>query len=255
MPDIPLSVGSIAAALGPLATRFDVDVVAQCTSTNAALLARADASPSGSVLVAERQTAGRGRMGRVWIAEPGASLTFSLLWRLPRGVVPHGLSLAVGVAVAEALRADNAAGVALKWPNDILLDGRKLGGILIELASSVAVIGIGLNIRLPAELPAEVRAAAAALERDVDRNQLLACLLASLLAVLDEFGSGGFAAVRERWSALNAYDGAAVRVLSEHAPPLEGRCAGVDADGALLLQMPGGAVRRVIAGDVSLRPA
>lgn len=145
-------------------------------------------------------------------------------------------------------------GVALKWPNDILRDGRKLGGILIELASSAAVIGIGLNLRLPDGLPDDVKRSAAALDIDVDRNELLARLLTSLHGVLDAFGSGGFSELRERWLALNAYAGAPVRILSEFAAPLDGRCAGVDADGALLLQTTSG-VQRVISGDVSLRPA
>jgi BirA family biotin operon repressor/biotin-[acetyl-CoA-carboxylase] ligase len=254
MPDTRLSIASIAAALGPLAPRFDVDVIAECESTNTLLLARAGSAPSGAVLVAERQTAGRGRMGRSWHAEPDASLTFSLLHRLPRGVVPAGLSLAVGVAIAEALRELGIAGVALKWPNDILRDGRKLAGILIELASSAAVIGVGLNLRLPADLPDDVKAAAAALDRDIDRNELLARLLASLHDVLEAFGSGGFAALRERWLALNAYAGAPVRVISEFAVPVEGICMGVDVDGALLLETSV-CVQRIISGDVSLRPA
>lgn len=254
MPDSPLSVAAIAAALGPLASRFDVDVVAECESTNTRLLARADASPSGAVLVAERQTAGRGRMGRQWHAEPGASLTFSLLYKLPSGAVRSGLSLAVGVGIAEALRELGVAGVALKWPNDILRDGRKLGGVLIELTGSSAVIGIGLNLRLPADLSDEVRATASALDLTIDRNQLLARVLASLQGVLEAFGGGGFAALRDRWSALNAYAGAPVRVISEFAVPVEGVCMGVDVDGALLLETAV-CVQRIISGDVSLRPA
>jgi BirA family biotin operon repressor/biotin-[acetyl-CoA-carboxylase] ligase len=254
MPESRLSVASIAAALGPLASRFDVDVVAECDSTNTLLLARADSSPSGAVLVAERQTAGRGRMGRQWHAEPDASLTFSLLYKLPRGTMPGGLSLAVGVGVAEALRALGVPGVALKWPNDILRDGRKLGGVLIELTGASAVIGIGLNLRLPAGLPDEVRGVANALNLDIDRNQLLARVLASLHEVLEAFGSGGFAALRDRWSALNAYAGLPVRVISEFAVPVEGICMGVDVDGALLLETAV-CVQRIISGDVSLRPA
>jgi BirA family biotin operon repressor/biotin-[acetyl-CoA-carboxylase] ligase len=254
MPDSRLSVASIAAALGPLASRFDVDVLAECESTNTLLLARAEAAPSGAVLVAERQTVGRGRMGRPWHAGADASLTFSLLHRLPRGAVTSGLSLAVGVAIAEALRNLGVDGIALKWPNDIQRDGRKLGGVLIELTGAAAVIGIGLNLRLPAELPDDVRQTATALDIDIDRNDLMARLLASLYGVLDLFGSGGFAALRDRWSALNAHAGAPVRILSEFAPPLDGRCAGVDADGALLLQTATG-VQRILSGDVSLRPA
>jgi BirA family transcriptional regulator, biotin operon repressor / biotin---[acetyl-CoA-carboxylase] ligase len=252
MPDPRSSVSAIAAALGPLVARFDVDVIAECDSTNTQLLVRADGAPSGTVLVAERQTAGRGRMGRNWCAEPDVSLTFSLLWRLPRGAVASGLSLAAGIAVAEALQSLCVDGVGLKWPNDILRDGRKLGGILVELASSVAVIGIGLNLRLPVGLPPDVRANAAALEIDVDRNELVARLLMSLQGVLDIFGSGGFAPLRDRWSALDTYAGAPVRIVSGDAAPLEGRSTGVDIDGALLLDN-GAGVQRVISGDVSLR--
>jgi BirA family biotin operon repressor/biotin-[acetyl-CoA-carboxylase] ligase len=252
MPDTRFSVTSIASALGSLAARFDVDVIAECDSTNTLLMARADSAPSGTVLVAECQTAGRGRMGRSWLAEPGASLTFSLLWRLPRGTAPSGLSLAAGVAIAEALLDLGFDGVALKWPNDILRDGKKLGGILIELASSTAVIGLGLNLRLPADLPDDVKASASSLDCDVDRNALLARVLTSLHGVLEAFGVGGFAALRERWLALDAYAGAPVHILSEFSAPLEGRCVGVDADGALLLDTVGG-VQRIISGDVSLR--
>jgi BirA family biotin operon repressor/biotin-[acetyl-CoA-carboxylase] ligase len=254
MPDTHLSVAAIATALGPLASRFDVDVIAECDSTNTLLLARADTSPSGAVLVAERQTAGRGRMGRPWHAEPDASLTFSLLYKLPRGVSPAGLSLAVGVAIAETLRELGVDGVALKWPNDILRNGRKLAGVLIELTGSSAVIGLGLNLRLPADLPDDVRQTAAALDGDIDRNQLLARLLASLHGVLETFGDGGFAVLRDRWSALNAYAGTPVRVISEFAVPVEGICMGVDVDGALLLETAV-CVQRILSGDVSLRRA
>jgi BirA family biotin operon repressor/biotin-[acetyl-CoA-carboxylase] ligase len=254
MPDSRLSVAAIAAALGPLSTRFDIDVVAECASTNSLLLARADGLPSGAVLVAERQTAGRGRMGRVWHAEPDTSLTFSLLHKLPHGLAPSGLSLAVGVGIAEALRELGIAGVALKWPNDILRNGGKIGGILVELASSVAVIGIGLNLWLPADLPDDVKRSAAALDVDIGRNELLARLLASLHGVLERFGSGGFAALRERWLVLNAYAGAPVRVISEFSVPVEGICMGVDVDGALLLETAV-CVQRIISGDVSLRPS
>lgn len=254
MPDTHLSVPAIANALGPLAPRFDVDVVDECTSTNTVLLARAESAPSGAVLAAERQTAGRGRLGRQWHAEPGASLTFSLLYKLPRGATPAGLSLAVGVAIAEALSELGVDGVALKWPNDILRHGRKLAGVLIELSGSSAVIGIGVNRHLPADLPQVVRANAAALDLAIDRNELLARLLVSLHGGLEAFGSGGFAALRDRWLALNAYAGAPVRVISEFSVPVEGICMGVDVDGALLLETAV-CVQRIVSGDVSLRPA
>jgi BirA family biotin operon repressor/biotin-[acetyl-CoA-carboxylase] ligase len=253
MPDTPVSIAALATALGSLASRFDVDVVAECASTNTLLLARAEASPSGAVVVADRQTAGRGRLGRHWYAEPSASLTFSLLYKLPHGAMPSGLSLAVGVGIAEALRGLGVDGVALKWPNDVLRKGKKLGGILIEMSGAAVVIGIGLNLRLPDNLPDDVLAHAAAIDLAIDRNVLLARLLAALHEVLDTFGRGGFAALRDRWSALNAYADMPVRVVAEFAAPIEGICMGADVDGALLLETVV-CVQRILAGDVSLRP-
>jgi BirA family biotin operon repressor/biotin-[acetyl-CoA-carboxylase] ligase len=266
----PLSLPAIAAALGHAACRFDVDLLRECASTNAELLLRAaKGAPAGTVVVAERQTAGRGRMGREWIAAPGDSLTFSLLWRFPADTGLSGLSLAVGVGVARALEkvgrplaaegaprsGGDAAAIRLKWPNDVLQGGRKLAGILIELQSSTAaVIGIGLNLRLPAAMPAELRASAAALGTDIDPSRLLAALLAEQLAVLDEFSGGGFPALRDEWLARHAWCGQPVRVQAAHAEAIEGSCAGVDADGALLLDTAGGR-RRILAGDVSLRLA
>lgn len=258
MPESPLAIAAVAAALGPLAARFDVDVLAECDSTNARLLARAEAgAPSGTVIAAEVQTAGRGRMGRTWHSAPGDSLTFSLLWRFPRGIQLGGLSLAVGVALAETLAGLGVAGVALKWPNDVLREGRKLAGVLIELVSGAphhAVIGVGLNLRLPADLPGEVRALAAALDREIDRNELLARLLGALHQVLTEFAEGGFVALRDRWLDRCAHVDAPVRIVSEFAVPVAGRCLGVDVDGALMIETPV-CVQRVLSGDVSLRPA
>jgi BirA family biotin operon repressor/biotin-[acetyl-CoA-carboxylase] ligase len=257
MPDnASVSVTGIAAALGPLAVRFDVDVLAECASTNAELMHRAESgSPSGTVLVAERQTAGRGRMGRQWFSEPGASLTFSLLWRFAPGTMPHGLSLAVGVALAEAFETAGVPGVELKWPNDVLRDGRKLAGVLVELVPglpSAAVIGIGVNLRLPADMPADVRALAAAVDADVPASALLARLLAGLHGALTAFGEGGFVALRGRWLARCAHVDRVVTILSEFAPPLTGRCIGVDVDGALQVET-GVCVERILSGDVSLR--
>lgn len=253
-----LSIPAVAAALGDLARRFDVDVVDECASTNAELLRRAEAgAPSGSVLVARRQTAGRGRLGRSWFAEPDASLTFSLLWRFAPGTLPLGLSLAVGVALAEALAELGVADVRLKWPNDLQRDGRKLAGVLVELvpgAPHAAVIGIGVNRRLPASLPDDVRAAAVGLDIDVSPDELLARLLRALHGVLGEFAAGGFVALRDRWLARCSHMDSAVSVLSEFAVPLNGRCVGVDVDGALMLETPV-CVQRILAGEVSLRAA
>lgn len=247
---------ALAQALGPAARRFDADLLPVCDSTNAVLLARAEAgAPSGAVVVTEHQMAGRGRHGRTWLSAPDDSLTFSLLWRFAPGTVPLGLSLATGLAVVQALEKLGAGGTALKWPNDVLKDGRKLAGILVELVpgqTHVAVIGIGLNLRLPAALPAEVRAIAAALDLPVDVHHLLAALLVELRAVLDTFAVAGFAGVRAAWLARHAFQDAPVRLLADFAPPRDGLCRGVDTDGALLLEA-NGRVERILSGEVSLR--
>ena len=141
-----LDAGGVAEALGELAGVFSLEILPECDSTNSRLL---DNPPSGDgrvhVLAAERQTAGRGRRGRAWQSWPGAGLTFSLLWRFaPAAHVPAGLSLVVGLAVARTLEELGVEGVALKWPNDVLIQGKKLAGILVELSSGR---GRGLAVR------------------------------------------------------------------------------------------------------------
>lgn len=263
--------------LGDANGRFDVDSLAECASTNTELLARAErGAPSGSVLVADRQTAGRGSRGRSWLASPEASLTFSLLWRFDGGLDRmSGLSLAVGVAVVEALEACGASGVKLKWPNDILLEDAKLGGILVELYneahheqrddsygetnSAMAVIGIGLNLLLPDNigegdgfvLPP------AALERAIsplpERHFLFAQLLIALARAFDRFASDGFGALREQWQARHAWQDRPVRLMRDGSVLEEGVCLGADDDGALLVRTEKG-VQRCLSGDLSVRP-
>ncbi|MDD5298832.1 MAG: biotin--[acetyl-CoA-carboxylase] ligase [Rhodocyclaceae bacterium] len=261
----PLDLPRLKSLLGDVAPRLDVDALPVCDSTSSVLMARAEAgAPSGSVLVCERQTAGRGRRGRSWIAPAGGSLAFSLLWRFaPGSKPPMGLSLAVGVAVARALEKLGVTGAALKWPNDVLIGGRKLAGILVELAplrnrSMAVVIGIGINLLLPEGFPdgPDMRACdlASVLSATPSRPEVLAALLRELVRALDAFQSGGFAALRGDWLARHAHQDRAVRLLDEHAPALEGVCRGVDEDGALLLETEAG-VCRILAGEVSLRPS
>lgn len=252
--------------LGPLAGRFDVDALTECDSTNSELMRRAAAgAPSGTVIVADSQHAGRGRRGRTWLSGPAEGLMFSLLWR---HVGPParigGLSLAVGVALDEALTRLGARDVFLKWPNDLLLrqgEGfAKLGGILIELASDrrgmQAVIGIGLNLQQPsATLPQATAGLIDALPQLPERHDLLAVLLTSLAEVLDRFAVDGFAALKTRWETLHAWQGKAVELSAGPGEmPLVGECDGVDEDGALRLLTAQG-VQRVLAGDLSLRLA
>ena len=256
-----LNVTEIAAALGDLAKRFDVEVVDRCDSTNARMMQRAEAgAPSGSVLVALEQTAGRGRRGRVWVSAAGDSLTFSLLWRFPPACSLSGLSLAVGLALVRVLARLPLAGLALKWPNDVLLGEGKLAGVLIEVAPAQAqaqatVIGIGVNLKLPPEMPEELRSRAAHLPGPLPAtSQLLASFLVELHSVLSEFASAGFARLRAEWLRYHAYQLRPVQLLSDFAAPLVGICQGVDVDGALLLETATG-VQRIISGEISLRQA
>ena len=254
-----LNVPAVAAALGDWSRRFDVEVLAECDSTNTRLLVLAEAgAAAGSVLAARHQTAGRGRRGRSWLSAAGDSLTFSLLWRFPANRSLAGLSLAVGVAVAKSLESLGISGIALKWPNDVLLNGRKLAGVLIEVAagtrSAAAVIGIGLNLRLPQPMPMEIAAAALA-DTGISlptSSILLAKLLVELHEVLQSFADLGFAGLRDAWLIRHAYEGQAVRLLSDFSAPLEGYCRSVDGDGALLLETSAG-MQRIISGELSLR--
>jgi len=256
-------VAAICHALGDLSCRFAVDVLEECDSTNTLLLSRAETgAPSGSVVVARHQTAGRGRRGRSWLSDGGDSLTFSLLWRLPQNRPLPGLSLAVGVAIAKSLESLGAPEIKLKWPNDVLQNGRKLAGVLIDVVPGIrpeaVVIGVGMNLRLPAAMPEDIRQTAAALAdagiNCIDLNALLASLLAEIHDVLQRFAEHGFAGAQSDWLMRHAFDGQAVRLLSDFAPPLDGRCRGVDSDGALLLETAAG-MQRIISGEVSLRKA
>lgn len=253
-----LDLSALLLALGQDACRFDADLLPVCDSTNAVLLARAEAgAPGGSVVIAETQTAGRGRRGRQWLSAPGDSLTFSLLWRFAPGTSPSGLSLAAGLALATALEKVGFGNTALKWPNDLLLDGKKLAGILVELlpgASHAAVIGIGLNLRLPESMPADLRATSAALDGDRDPNVLLAEILIRLRSDFEIFAGEGFGGLRAAWTKRHAYEGRPVTLLSDFAPPLHGLCRGVDEDGALRLEVDG-RIERVLSGEISLRGA
>lgn len=240
-----------------------MDILAECDSTNARLLALAETgAAAGSVLAADRQTAGRGRRGRNWLSSAGDSLTFSLLWRFPSHLSLSGLSLAVGVAVAQALESQGINGITLKWPNDVLLNGRKLAGVLIEMVPGArpqaAVIGVGMNLRVPREMPEPLRLTAAALAeaRTIlpTTSILLAQLLTALHEVLYSFSTEGFAHLRQAWLKRHAFEGASVSLLSDFAAPLQGRCRGVDSDGALLLETAAG-MQRIVSGEVSLRKA
>ena len=276
-----LDAAAVTRALGTATERYQVATVDACPSTNSNILPLARDIQSGvaQVLATELQTAGRGRRGRPWVSGLGTSLTFSVLRSFDGGLAAlSGLSLAVGLAVAQALEELGAQGVALKWPNDVLLrrtDGfAKLGGILIELSGDAlgptrAVIGIGLNVRLPEAARAEVAAPGSRLTDapqaqavadlaeaglQVARNRLLAGILRHLDAVLNTFAGEGFAAVRGAWNMRHAYQGAEVRMINEGKVEKTGVVEGVDAGGALRLVTAKG-IETVVSGELSLRPA
>ena len=257
-----LSRDRIVRHLGRHAARFDIDVLDQTGSTNTDMLDRAThGARSGSVLAAESQTQGRGRRGRDWHSSPGGALTFSILWRFDQGAgFLSGLSLVVGIALARVLRKHGAADVMLKWPNDLLWRHLKLAGILIELAGdimgpTVAVIGIGINLRLPESVKARIDQPAVDLAKigvEEDRNRLFAEILGEFDSVLRKFSTEGFAPFREEWDRLHAYQDKMVRVRMPDQSEIEGRVQGVADDGALLLHTRAGP-RKFYGGEMSLR--
>ncbi|MBX3664469.1 MAG: biotin--[acetyl-CoA-carboxylase] ligase [Burkholderiales bacterium] len=264
-----LDAAAVAGLLGPASGKFALEVLDRVDSTNTRLMLRAaEGAPSGLVLAAEAQTAGRGRRGRTWQSAVGSTLTFSVLWRFAQGARElAGLSLAVGVALARALRASGASGVALKWPNDVLLPAGKLAGILIEmqgdvLGPSAAVIGIGVNVRADPRVAAAVDQPMADLESAtgaaVDRNALLARMLAELAGVLEQFAGSGFAPLRAEWQQLHACQDRRVNLLLPDGESRPGIARGVAEDGALLLETAAGLQRchsGEVGGEVSLRGA
>ncbi|PLY59700.1 biotin--[acetyl-CoA-carboxylase] ligase [Herbaspirillum sp. BH-1] len=241
--------------------RIDVEAVAQTGSTNVDLMQRLSSLQRPLLLVADRQTAGRGRAGRPWRAAPEDSLTFSLAWRLQRPThALLGLPLAIGVALAEALEVFGVR-PQLKWPNDVLRDGAKLAGILIETASdggrgdaTWAVIGIGINLAVPAGLADELqRPVGAATElQKAPRETVLAIIASALAGVLEEFEQRGFGAFVKRWEAFHAYAGQAVKIVDNGRVVHEGTAVGVDMMGRFLMDTELGQVE-VLAGDLSLR--
>ena len=257
----PLLAERIAAASLAARQGLAIDVLASTPSTNAELRTRVAGLQSPLLLAAEIQTAGRGRAGRSWRSAAGDSLCFSLAWRFQGALARlSGLSLAVGVAVAEALRAQGWP-VRLKWPNDLLLEGAKLGGILIETVSRAAddgawaVIGVGLNVYSNAERDAVLGDAVTSLDaaaHSIDRNLLLASIADALSAAMHEFDQQGLQPFVSRWHALHEHQNCAVRLIENGRLLHEGVARGIDHLGCLLLDTASGRVA-ITAGDVSLR--
>jgi len=230
--------------------RIDLE---SCASTNdeAARYARAGAS-HGTLVIAERQEAGRGREGRAW-ASPSGGLYFSAVMRppLPLADVPP-ITLAIGIAVCDAARAFGAA-AALKWPNDVLIGDKKLAGVLVETQSQggrldSVIVGIGVNL---GSVPDAVASRAIAL--DVDREAFIAELVAQLERWVDRYVACGLDSIIPSWQQRMA-PGLSARATIDGAA-MSGELAGIDLDGSLLLRDDTGKVHRVRSGDVEvIRP-
>ncbi|MBV9620250.1 MAG: biotin--[acetyl-CoA-carboxylase] ligase [Gammaproteobacteria bacterium] len=266
-PTDPLAAAAVRRALPPAArTRVRrLECVWSIDSTNTALLNRPDPAPGSSeVLLAEYQSAGRGRRGRAWRAPPGGAVCASLSWTF--GEVPPqiaGLSLAVGVCALRALRELGVEAVGLKWPNDLLLNERKLGGVLIELRAesegpACVVIGVGLNVCLGADLKADIARGGLACADLTEagftgsRNVLTAALIAACLEGLDAFAREGLKPFLADYRAADALLARAVKVSAPQGW-IAGVARGVDVHGALLIETPH-AVQRFVSGEVSVRP-
>lgn len=240
--------------LGSLTVLREVD------STNSYLLGLGGVGDAGvHACVAEAQTAGRGRRGRGWVSPFGSNLYLSVLRTFsnpPESL--QGLSLAIGVAVARAMESSGVRGVALKWPNDIQLGGRKLGGILLETSGAGAgrwrvVAGIGINLDMPRDAGAEIHQPWTDLASHgphPGRNQLASRVLAEIIVAGEAFAEAGFACFCRDWQRLDALRDREVELRG--ASIRRGTARGVDASGALLVDIDGRR-ERIVSGDVSLR--
>ncbi len=253
----------IASGLNPENRDIAIEIIDETGSTSTDLLKRVPTLSAPTLLLARRQTAGRGRNGRPWLSASGTSLTFSLAWPFSRPAAKLvGLSLAAGVSLAMTLR-ELGLLVTLKWPNDILKDGKKLAGILVELPPASTgqkegnwvIIGVGLNLQLPDELETRIGqpAAESLWLSNMDKNRLMAALLNRLADALSLFDKQGLDAFLPQWNELHEYDGKKVVLLQNGLPIQTGSVVGIDEYGRLLLEKNGDRMA-FSAGDISLRP-
>jgi BirA family biotin operon repressor/biotin-[acetyl-CoA-carboxylase] ligase len=236
-------------------------------STNSYLMEHSrNNAESGFVCFAEHQTAGKGRRGRQWVSPYGSNIYVSMLWRFQQGGITStaGLSLAIGVAVIRALKLYGINDVGLKWPNDIYSQGKKLGGILIEVSGEAdgpcaAVIGLGLNLFLPEHQAQTITQAWTDLtqisgEIPVLRNQLAGTLLNEMLAVTNGFEMDGIKAYLDEWRSYDCLKGKAATLFIGQQQ-IEGIVEGIDDKGLILIKKPDGLVQAFASGEVSFSGA
>uniref|UniRef100_A0A486XRB2 Bifunctional ligase/repressor BirA n=1 Tax=Rheinheimera sp. BAL341 TaxID=1708203 RepID=A0A486XRB2_9GAMM len=232
-------------------------------STNSQLTQKVQdglATDPGYCLVAEAQTAGRGRRGRSWYSPFAASLYFSMYWRLEQGIQgAMGLSLVVSIAIARMLKQHYHIDAKLKWPNDVYVEGKKLCGVLIELSGQAhaacdVIIGIGINIRLPKQASVSIDQQYTDLmsvtERVIDRNRLVVQLQQQLMLLLNEFSANGFGAFVAEFNQYNLHQ--SHKITLSGGVNVCGVCLGVDKQGALLVETLSG-VQAYFGGELSLR--
>ncbi len=218
---------------------------------------------SGTVVLAEYQTRGRGRRGKDWISPFGSNIYLSIIWDFDTGAgALQGLSLSVGVAVKRALAQLGLDTVKLKWPNDIYNNKKKLGGILLEMVGDPAgqctvIIGIGINVTMPQQsglaIDQQWTDIRSCINEPVSRNKLAALIIENCFNVLSDYERQGFAAYKDEWQASDAFKGELGTVTSAKQS-ITGTILGVDNSGALKMRLSNGAIADFIGGELSLRP-
>lgn len=239
----------------------DLDVIPVIDSTNQYLLDRMDQLPSGHACIAEYQQAGRGRRGRKWFSPFGSNLYLSMYWRLEQGpAAAMGLSLVIGIVMAEVILSLGVPDVRVKWPNDLYLNDRKLAGILVELTGKTGdaaqiVMGAGVNLVMRSEGASEINQGWINLQEagvEIDRNELAAKIINSLRNALPIFERDGLAPFVGRWDALDNFINRPVKLLIGDRE-VHGIARGIDKQGGLLLEQEG-EVKSWVGGEISLRP-
>ncbi|MCL0065695.1 biotin--[acetyl-CoA-carboxylase] ligase [Dehalococcoidia bacterium] len=230
----------------------------ELTSTqDAARALAAQGANEGTIVIAETQAAGRGRIGRAWASPPGGIYLSIILRPAIEPSEALRFPLIAGVAAAQAIERLTGLKPQLKWPNDIIVGGRKAGGILTEMSAEMdrinhIIIGIGINVNTES-FPDEIRGIATSLKtecgKEVSRVQLVQNILAQLESLYQVFQVSGFETIRERWKARSCTIGSRVSVRGEREQ-VEGEAIDIDEDGALILRKANGALERVLAGDV-----
>ncbi len=237
-----------------------VELLAETGSTNSELIARlvrGDPVPTGQWLVADRQSAGRGRQGRAWFDGTGNFMGSTVVRSLPGDPPLHTLALVAGLAVHAAVseRLPAPSRASLKWPNDLMVGPAKLAGILLERAGDAVVIGVGVNLAVAPVVEGRETIALAAFGPAPDRDLFAVALARSFATDLERWRTYGLGPVIARWLAAAHPQGTPLHVGEPGEVPLAGTFAGLDADGALLLRLGDGTTRTIHAGEVRLAPA